>query len=120
MGRRMSHPACETARMQSDDAAERIEWDVEELKSAIREWESVASQILTCLEGDIAAADRSANWRPHAGQIGKAVRAFRDRCRDEAERLGFWREDGLPPDEAYEAVWNEADRLLQWLNRMMR
>ena len=120
VGRRLSDPGCEAVRMQSDDRAEPIEWDVEQLKSAIGEWESVASQILECLERDVAAADRSANWRPHAGQIAKAVETFRDRCRDEAERLGLWREDGLLADEAYEAVWDEADRLLQWLQRMMR
>jgi hypothetical protein len=105
--------------MQSDDRAEPIEWDLQELKSAVREWESVASQILTCLDRDLA-TDRSANWRPHADQIAKAVRAFRDLCHEEAEQLGVWRADGIAADEAYEKVWDEADRLVQWLNRMMR
>ena len=115
----MSHPLWETARMQSDDRAEPIEWDLQELKNAVAEWENVATQILACLDRDLA-AEQSSNWRPHAGQIAKAVRAFRDLCRTEREQLGIWREDGVAADEAYEKVWDEADRLVQWLNRMMK
>ena len=105
--------------MQSEDAAEPVEWDVEELRLTIHEWESVASQILEHLAAE-AHGEACANWRPHVGQMTKAVRTFRDFCCEHRQALGLWREDGLAPDEAYEIVWDEADRLVQWLNRMMR
>lgn len=105
--------------MQSDDAAKPIAWDVQELRRSIEEWEAIASQIIELLHDTVNCA-RSENWRPHYEQIVAAVRRFRELCRYESEQLGCWREDGLAPDEAYERVWDEADHLVNWLNRMMQ
>ena len=115
----MSYPLCETARMQSDDTAEPIEWNVDELRSAITEWEGIAAQIIDRLHETFECAG-SQNWRPHFAQIVTVVSRFRDRCREEAKQLHFWREDGLQPGEAYERVWDEADQLVAWLKRMMQ
>ena len=105
--------------MKSDDAAEPIEWDVEELKRSVEEWEGIASEIIELMHETID-APRSQNWRPHFEQIVAVVRRFRDLCRHESEQLGCWREDGRQPDEAYERVWDEGSELVKWLNRMMQ
>ena len=105
--------------MQSDDAAEPIEWDLAELKSDLQEWENIASQIVAGLHAAVDGV-RSRNWRPHFAQIVAVVERFRERCYAEAHRLGAWREDGLEPGEVYERVRNEGDRLVKWLNRMMQ
>jgi hypothetical protein len=104
--------------MQSEDAAEPIEWDIAELKRSIVEWEGIASHIIQLLH-ETADCAASQNWRPHVAQITTVVSRFRNLCRDESQQLGFWREDALPPDEVYERVWDEGDKLVQWLQRMM-
>jgi hypothetical protein len=105
--------------MQSDDAAEPIDWDVEELKRSIDEWEGIAAQIIVLMHETVD-APRSCNWRPHFQQILAVVCRFRELCRDEARQLGAWRADGLAPDEAYERVWDAGDQLVKWLHRMMQ
>lgn len=115
----MSYPPWHASRMQSEDAAEPIEWDVTELKRSIDEWEGIAARIMQLLQ-ETAEAVGSQNWRPHAAQITAAVTRFRELCRRESEQLGVWREDGLAADEAYERVWDEADALVKWLSRMMQ
>jgi hypothetical protein len=104
--------------MQSDDAAQPIEWDLEELKRSIDEWEVIAGGIIMLLHDSEATG--SANWRPHCTQIAAVVERFRDLCRRESQQLGCWRQDGLAPDEAYERVWDHGDQLVQWLRRMMQ
>jgi hypothetical protein len=115
----MSHPICQTGRMKSEDAAEPVEWDIAELKRSIEEWEGIASNIIQ-LPHETADCPASQNWRPHAAQITAVVSRFRELCHMESQQLGLWREDGLAADEAYERVWNEAERLVKWLNRMMQ
>ncbi len=105
--------------MQSDDAAEPVEWDVQELKRSVDEWAGIAAQIIERLHDTVACAG-SENWRPHFGQIVVVVERFRDLCRRESAQLGCWRADGLYADEAYEQVWDAADQLVKWLNRMMQ
>jgi hypothetical protein len=105
--------------MQSDDAAEPIEWDIMELKRSIDEWEGIASHIMQLLL-ETADAPASRNWRPHAAQITGVVTRFRELCQRESQELGFWREDGLAADEVYERLWDEAGALVQWLYRMMQ
>ena len=107
--------------MQSDNTAEPIQWDIARHKRSIEEWEGIASRILELLDdtADGAASERP-NWRPHAEQINSVVHRFRTLCRKESQRLGFWREDVVAADEAYERVWDEADVLVKWLNRMMQ
>lgn len=118
LGQRLSHPSCEARRMQSEETAEPVERDLEELRSSIVEWQGIASQLLEKLRQP-ALQDQSAHWRPHRSQIERALRHYQDLCRDESQQLGLWREDGLQPDEVYESVWDEGDRLAKWLNRMM-
>ncbi len=115
----MSHPLCQAPRMQSEDAAGPIEWDIAALKRSIEEWEGIASHILELLH-ETADCPASQNWRPHAAQITAVVSRFRQLCQRESEQLGFWRGDGLAADEAYERVWDEADALVKWLHRMMQ
>jgi hypothetical protein len=115
----MSDPLWQSLRMQSEDAAEPIEWDIAELKRSIEEWEGIASRIVQLLQ-ETADCAASQNWRPHAAQIRAVVARFRELCRRESEQLGAWREDGVAADEAYERVWDEADALVKWLHRMMQ
>jgi hypothetical protein len=105
--------------MQSDDGAEPAQWDVDELKRSIDEWEAIATHILKLLQ-ESAEDTGGQNWQPHRAQIIAVVNRFRQLCRRESQQLGSWREDGLAPDDAYERVWNEGDQLVQWLQRMMR
>lgn len=109
----MSHPVCKDVRMKSEDAAEPVEWDVEDLTNTLHEWASLASLMIEHLvtEADL---EKSANWRPHLDQIVKTVASFRDHCREGSRCLGLCRED-----ELHDAIWNEADRLVKWLTRMM-
>lgn len=106
--------------MQSEDAAEPMEWDIAELRRSIDEWEGIASHIIELLRETVDAAAGSQNWRPHAAQITTVVSRFRELCRAESQQLGFWRGDGLAADEAYEHVWDKGDQLVRWLNRMMQ
>lgn len=105
--------------MQSEDAAEPMEWDIAELRRSIDEWEGIASNIIRLLS-ETADYDGSRNWRPHGAQIAAVVDRFRNLCRNESQHLGCWREDGVAADEAYERVWDEGDQLVRWLNRMMQ
>jgi len=104
--------------MQSEDAAEPIEWDTAELKRSIDEWATIASQIIQLLHST-ADAGTTQNWRPHAAQITAVVSRFCELCRRECQQLGGWREDGLAPAEAYERVRDQGDALVKWLMRMM-
>ena len=115
----MSDPLCKSRRMQSDDAAEPVEWDVEELQRSINEWNGIATKIIELMHETLD-DPRSQNWRPHFHQIVGVVSRFRELCRRESAQLGSWREDGLAPDEAYQRVWEEGNQLVQWLRRMMR
>jgi hypothetical protein len=78
--------------MQSDDATERIEWDVQELRRSIDEWDHIASQIIELLQATVDGA-RSQNWRAHYAQIvGSSAVSGALRIRIEAARLleGRW------------------------------
>ncbi len=104
--------------MQSDDATEPLQWNVRELRRSLDEWAAIASQMIDLLHATVG-SERSRNWRPHFTQIVNAVQAFGDRCRSEAEQLRTWRADGLEPDEAFEDVRDQGQRLVDWLQRMM-
>ena len=104
--------------MKSHEAQEPIDADVAALQRSLSEWESIASRLLRQLQTDVH-DDESSYWAPHVGQIDNAVRHFRTLCRREIGRIGAWREDGLEPIEVHELVWSEADRLVNWLDRML-
>lgn len=102
--------------MQSDDATEPVH--VQELKHKLDEWAAIASRMIELLH-ETQACERSQNWRPHCDQIVNAVRSFGERCRDEAGHLHPWRADGLEPDDVFDSVRNDGERLVDWLQRMM-
>ena len=104
--------------MQSDDATEPLQWDVQEFKQSLQEWAAISSQMVDLLHASVE-SDGSRNWRPHCTQIVRVVRAFGDRCRSEADGFGRWRTDGLEPDDVFEQVREHGQRLVDWLQRMM-
>ena len=104
--------------MKFEDAAEPIESDVTPLKCAIDEWDSIASQIIERMDADIVRAG-SENWRPHHGQIVAVVSRFQELCRDVLSRLSFASDDREELFDAYARVWEQADQLVKWLNRMV-
>ena len=104
--------------MKSYEAYGPINAEAASLKCSLTEWEMIASRLLRQLRTDFH-DDTSSYWAPHVGQIDNAVRHFHTLCRREIGRIGAWREDGLEPGEVHEFVWNEADRLVTWLNRML-
>ena len=102
--------------MQSDDATEPV--DVQELRRSLTEWAAIASHMIDLLHETVA-CERSHYWRPHFAQIIKAVDAFGDRCRTEAQEFGSWRADGLEAEEVVQGVREQGQRLVDWLNRMI-
>ena len=112
----MSHPRCQAGVMQSDDATEPL--DLQELRKSLDEWASISSQMIDLLHATVA-CDRSRNWRPHFAQIVSAIRAFGDRCRSESRAFGCSRADGLDADDVFDAVREQGQRLVNWLQRMM-
>ena len=104
--------------MQSNDTTGPIPSDMAELKSSFNEWDRIASQLLDLLHAS-AGCEKSAIWRPHLMQMDKAVRQYRDRCREETERIGHWREDGLECEQLYDLIWDQGDRLVAWLQRII-
>ena len=104
--------------MHRDDATEPLEWNSQQLRRSLDEWAVISSQMIDLLH-DTVGSERSRNWQPHLAQIVKAIRAFSDRCRTEAQGLGGWREDGLDPDDVFDAVRGQGQRLVEWLQRMI-
>ena len=86
----MSYPRCEAVGMKSDDATEPVDSNLRELRESLEEWAAIASEMIELLHAT-SDAYRSRNWHPHLSQIVRAVRAFGDRCREEAEEVGCWR-----------------------------
>lgn len=115
----MSDPAGQNVRMQSDERAGSLEWNAQQVRELFSEWEKTAAEISVVLH-EQAKREPQANWRPHLEQMDHALRSYRELCRAEAEQLGQWRADELQQEEIYEAVWEQGDRLTQWLLRMLR
>ena len=112
----MSHPRCQAAGMQSDDATEPL--NVQDRRRSLEQWAAISSQMIDLLD-KTADFEQSAAWRPHLSQIVKAVRAFGDRCCTEARELDGWRPDGLERGDAFDRVRDQGQRLVEWLQRMM-
>jgi hypothetical protein len=104
--------------MNSTGRAEPLDWDLAGIRRGLKEFEADATNLIDGLP-DAAVCETSKYWRPHLHQILSAITDFRDLCREELEKIGMWREDGLQPDEVFEFVWDQADRLVNWLNRMV-
>ena len=102
--------------MQSNDATEPLEF--QELRRSLAEWAAISSHMIELLHESVD-CERPQNWRPHIGQIVRAVGAFGDRCRSESQAFGSWRADGLEPDDVLQAVREQGQRLVEWLQRIM-
>ena len=103
--------------MQSDDATEPL--DVRELRRSLTEWAAICSEMIALLHLT-ADHEQSRYWRPHLGQIVKAVQSFGDRCRCESLRdFGHWGADDLDPDDVRQRVREQGQRLVNWLQRMI-
>jgi hypothetical protein len=102
--------------MQSNDATEPS--DVQELRGTLSEWAAISSRMIELLH-ETAGCERSRNWRPHVGQIVKAVHVFGERCRLESQQFGFTRAARLEQDDVLHDVREHGQRLVDWLQRMM-
>lgn len=92
----------------------------EELRVALEDYAATTTALLLALQTSAeAGAEESRNWRPHIAQMGAALARFTELCRDEIGKIGLWREDQPDPEEVHELVWEEGDRLVRWLQRMM-
>ncbi|HEX8076243.1 MAG TPA: hypothetical protein VF511_00400 [Chthoniobacterales bacterium] len=92
----------------------------EELRGALEDYAQTTEQLLVALHTSAQAeSEESINWRPHLSQMQAALDRFRKLCRAEIEKIGLWCEDTLDPEEVHEVVWDEGDRLVRWLQRMM-
>ena len=111
----MSYPRCQASGMNTDDATDS---NLRELRECLIEWADISMQMIELLHAT-ADCNRSRNWSPHLSQIVTAVRAFGACCCEEAEEVGRWRADGLDPDDAFERVREQGNRLVEWLQRMM-
>lgn len=92
----------------------------EELRGTLEDYamttEALLARLQICAETE---AEEARNWRPHIAQMQRALTQFLELCRSEMEKIGLWREDGLDPEEVHELVWEEGERLVRWLNRMI-
>jgi hypothetical protein len=112
----MSDPWWQAVRMQSDDATQPL--GVQELRELLEEWAGISSQMIDLLHATVG-GEPVRNWQPHFGQIVKAVSVFGDRCRNESADFGNWQADGAEPEDIFEAVRSEGQRLVNWLHRIM-
>ncbi len=104
--------------MKWNETTEPLGGGIEELRRALEEYDRATTALSDGLH-ESAAAESTMNWRPHLPQMHAALVTFAELCRDELDNVGLWREDGLEPNEVHDLVWDEGERLVQWLNRMM-
>ncbi|MGI8819478.1 MAG: hypothetical protein ACR2ID_01180 [Chthoniobacterales bacterium] len=104
--------------MRSDETLEPIDETVAALRTALLEWEHIATRLIEQLHADVA-SNRPANWRPHFAQMVKALLHYRQTCRKELGQIGLWREDGLETEELHESLWEQGAGLATWLERMV-
>ena len=90
----------------------------EDLRATLEEYGQNTATLITALHASIE-TDESLIWRPHLPQMHAALAHFAELCREELENLGAWREDGRDLEEIHESVWEEGERLVRWLNRML-
>ena len=90
----------------------------EDLRAILEEYSQNTAALIDALHAS-AETDESLMWRPHLPQMHSALAHFAELCREELENLDAWREDGRDLEEIHEAVWDEGERLVRWLNRML-
>ena len=101
-----------------DKLNEPVLFGPEQLKEILEDYARTTSHLMDALHG-AAESDESKNWRPHIPQMHAALAHFSELCRDEIENIGSWRTDGRDLEDVHESVWNEGERLVRWLNRML-
>jgi len=104
--------------MQSDETTVPLPEEAAELQRVLEEWENITSALIAALHEQVG-TNRGANWHPHCEQIVSALQRYQELCRHELEQIGFWRADGLEPEEVHEQIWEQGDRLAKWLERMV-
>ncbi|HEV3409826.1 MAG TPA: hypothetical protein VG095_06005 [Chthoniobacterales bacterium] len=90
----------------------------EDLREILEEYVRNTAALLHALRNS-ADTEESLIWRPHLAQMHRAISHFADTIRTELETLGTWRADGRDLEEIHEVVWEEGERLVHWLNRML-
>lgn len=90
----------------------------EQLKEILEDYAATTAKLVGALH-DAAQSGEAIDWLPHLPQMHAAVGYFAELCEDELQNLGHWREDGRDLDEVHELVWDEGERLVQWLRRML-
>jgi hypothetical protein len=104
--------------MRLNEQPEPIVFGTEDLRRILEEYTATATALLEALHAT-AACELSPDWRPHLPQMHAALASFAELCRDELEQLGDWRDDGRDAGEVHEFIWNEAERVMRWLKRMI-
>lgn len=89
-----------------------------ELQEILEDYAATTSHLIDALHA-AAESGESNNWRPHIPQMHAALAHFAELCRDEIANLASWRADGRDLEEVHESVWDEGERLVRWLNRML-
>jgi len=97
---------------------ERVLFGTEDLRDILQEYARNTAALLRALQRS-AETDESLIWRPHLAQMHTAIAHFAETIRTEIENLGAWRADGRNLEEIHELVWEEGERLVLWLNRML-
>ena len=90
----------------------------EDLREILEEYARNTAALIAAF-GKSAEAEESLIWRPHLAQMYAAISHFADTIRAELENLGTWRADGRDLEEVHEVVWEEGERLVRWLKRML-
>jgi hypothetical protein len=97
---------------------EPVLFGAEDLREILEEYARNTAALLGALRNS-AEVEESLIWRPHLAQMHAAIAHFADTIRTELENLGTWHADGRDLEEIHELVWEEGERLVRWLNRML-
>ena len=90
----------------------------EDLRAILEEYAANTAKLIDALHASVE-TDESLLWRPHLPQMHAALAHFAELCGEELESLGKWVDDGRDCEEIHEQVWEEGERLVRWLNRML-
>ncbi|MFL6530836.1 MAG: hypothetical protein ACJ8KX_10235, partial [Chthoniobacterales bacterium] len=101
-----------------DKTNEPVLFGTEQLREILEDYAATTSHLMDALHAAAESGELS-NWRPHIPQMHAALAHFAELCSDEIEDLSRWCADGRDLEEVHESVWNEGERLVRWLNRML-